>query len=129
MLAFLSPSLITVEEIIESHPAWIGHVSGWKAEMVLRNKKVPYLYLLRGGETEGDYYVSFVSPDLTIKHTPFIISITQGGWYCQNGHVSGPFINKTIDHVIHSIMHCDSDECVPFIDAKKVYDSVEETCI
>ena len=65
MLAILHESLITVEQDIQFHPAWIGLVSGLKAEKVLRNKKIPYLYLLRGGETEHDYYVSFVLPDFS----------------------------------------------------------------
>lgn len=33
------------------------------------------------------------------------------------------------DHAIHSIMHCDKNECIPFTDVKKVYDSFEVTCI
>ena len=27
----------------------------------------------------------------------------------------GPYVNQTIDEVLHLIMHCEADECIPFI--------------
>jgi len=100
---------------IELHPAWLGAISGLKAEKLLRGQKTPYLYLLRAGEHENDYYVTYLLPDLSIKHQPFVITHTNFGWVFENGGVGGPFTNNSIDDVIHLIMHCDQQTCVPFI--------------
>jgi hypothetical protein len=97
---------------IETHSAWKGRMSGLKAEKMLRNQNTPYLYILRKGETESetetDYYVSFVLPDLSVKHQPFVITIAPEGWYYENQGVGGPFTDAvSIDDVLYLIMHCD----------------------
>ena len=75
---------ITINEEIQSHPAWVGHLSGLKADKMLRGWKQPYLYILRSGEHETayetDYYVSYIAADLSVKHTPFVITIELEGW-------------------------------------------------
>ncbi|MGA8165164.1 MAG: hypothetical protein WB791_09105, partial [Waddliaceae bacterium] len=80
----------------------------------------PYIYLLRGGEyqqgSETDYYVTYVLPDFSIKHTPFVITITPEGWYFAQGCIGGPYgDSKSIDDVIHLFMHCEKEECTPLI--------------
>jgi len=107
------------EEFIH-HPAWIGRMSGLKAEKMLRGFRHPYLYLLRGGEyqreSETDYYVTYVSTDFSIKHTPFVITVGPEGWYYENAANGGPYSSQTsIDDVIHLIMHCEKEECTPMI--------------
>lgn len=99
---------------IEQHPAWIGTISGLKAEKLLRGHTTPYLYLLRSGEYEGNYYVTYLLPDFTIKHQPFVIITTHEGWWFENGGVGGPFTKSRIDDVLHLIMHCAPHECSPF---------------
>jgi hypothetical protein len=103
---------------IQSHPTWLGTISGLKAEKMLRGKK-PYVYVLRAGENlennETDYYVSFVLPDLSIRHQPFVITVASEGWYYENAGPGGPYINKSIEHVIHLMMHCEENECKPLI--------------
>lgn len=110
---------ISINEEIQEHSAWKGTISGLKAEKMLRGKKTPYMYLIRGGEqergNESDYYLTFVRPDLTIHHQPFVITINPEGWYYENFLGGGPYLNESIDHVIHLIMHCNKDEAVPFI--------------
>lgn len=105
----------SIYEEIEQHPAWIGSTSGLKAEKILRGRKRPYLYLLRQGEFENDYYVTFVHPDFSIKHTPFIITTTLEGWHYENASGGGPYTDASIDDVLHLIMHCHKDECAPLM--------------
>lgn len=104
----------SIEHEITQHPAWLGNISGLKAERMLRNQKKSFLYVLRQGEHEGDYYVTFTLPDLTVKHQPFMITHAAEGWYCINGCGTGPHTAETsIDDVIHCVMHCEKDECAP----------------
>lgn len=110
----------TINEEIKAHPAWMGQISGLKAEKLLRGQKRPYLFILRAGELEGelesDYYVTFVKPDFSIMHQPFIISKNEEGWSFENGTGGGPYDNKiSIDDVLHLIMHCSKDAATPFI--------------
>lgn len=95
-----------VTQEIESHSAWHGHMSGLVAEKLLRGKNTPYLYLLRSGEHEGDYYVTYLLPDLTVKHQPFIITSTSEGWHCQNGGNWENLTTASFDDILHLIMHC-----------------------
>lgn len=97
------------------HPAWLGHISGLKAEKMLRGRNKPYLYVLRAGEHEMEYYATFVDHDLTISHRPFVITIGPEGWYHENGGGGGPYKEKTINDIIHLIMHCEKNECTPLI--------------
>ena len=98
--------LSSIEQEIANHPAWHGKMSGLPAEKLLRGRKTPYLYILRKGENEMDYYVTFVLPDLSIKHQPFTIAVTPEGWHYENLSAGGPFTTASIDDVLHLIMHC-----------------------
>lgn len=104
---------------IEQHPAFIGNVSALIVEKRLRQFSIPYLYVLRTGETEGAYYVSYIDPNAhynKVIHRPFVITITSEGWYFENGAFGGPFIDRSIDEVLCTIMHCDEGECIPYIE-------------
>lgn len=100
---------------IENHLAWIGNVSGLTAEKLLKERNKPYHYILRAGEREDAYYVSFVADDYSIKHIPFVITSDIQGWYSENGSPTGPFTTATIDDIIHLIMHCGINQAVPYI--------------
>lgn len=104
---------------IQHNPSWLGKVSGLAAEKMLRGLNKPYLYVLRAGETEMDYYVSFIHKDGTVRHQPFTVEITEDGWCCENGGPYGPFVDKSINDVIHAMIYCDKDECAPLINFKK----------
>jgi hypothetical protein len=108
-------SVANVLENIQNHPAWYGLISGLQADKLLREKNTPYLFLLRKGELENDYYVTFVLPDLSLKHQPFVLTETFEGWFYENSGPGGPYIEETIDDVLHLIMHCQKNECKPFI--------------
>jgi len=106
-----------VEQDIQSHAAWLGKISGLKAEKMLRGLNKPYHYVLRAGEGEHDYYVTFVLPDFSVKHQPFTLSDSQEGWSYVNGCGGGPFQDAVIEDVLHLIMHCRQGEATPFIKA------------
>lgn len=107
---------------IQHHPTWFGNISGLKAEKMLRGKQIG-TYLLRAGEhiglNETDYYVTFVLPDYSIRHQPFVITMTPQGWFYENTSSGGPFINTSIDEVLHLMMHCEKEETKPFINFEK----------
>jgi len=109
----------SIEQEIEQHIAWLGHVSGLEAEKLLRGRKVPYLYVLRSGEIDSgnkkDYYVTFINSDLTVKHQPFVITVAAEGWYYENGAGGGPYKDSSINDVLHLIMHCSKESCIPLI--------------
>ena len=64
---------------------------------MLRGKN-HFEYVLRGGESENDYYVTFVMADFSIKHQPFSISFISEGWSFKQGDNSeGPFKDATIN--------------------------------
>ncbi len=113
MLKEETNSLSSIEQEITNHPAWHGYMPGLAAEKLIRGKQTPYLYLLRAGEHEMDYYVTYVLPDLSIQHRPFVISITAEGWHYSNGGFGGPFTTASIDDVLHLIMHCNKGANTP----------------
>jgi hypothetical protein len=104
---------------IETHPAWYGNISGLAADKMLRGRKTPYVFFLRTGEkwsnttNETNYYVSFLLPDLTIRHQPFTVTVTEEGWYYENTGGGGPYTHESIEDVLHLIMHCQKGECIP----------------
>lgn len=101
-----------IKEKIQNHLSWFDRISGMKAEKLIRGKK-PYHYILRSGENENAYYVTFCHKDGSVRHQPFTIKPSLEGWYFENGGTGGPFKDATIDDVLHLIMHCDKEECQP----------------
>lgn len=113
--------LHAIKHEIKTHKAWMGRLSGLAGEKMLRGQTTPYLYILREGETENatetDYYVSFVLPDLSIRHKPFVITTTTEGWYYENHGGGGPFTDAvSIDDVLYLMMHCPQGANKSFID-------------
>ena len=108
---------ISIEESIRIHPAWYGKIAGLYAEKKLRGQ-APYTYLLRDGESSLHYYVTFAHPDGSVGHQPFTISVASDQLYFENGDARGPFEHETILDVVHIIMHCKQEECVPLIELK-----------
>jgi hypothetical protein len=102
-----------VKQDIYSHVAWLGKISGLKAEKMLRGYQVPYLYVLREGECEGDFYVTYVLPNQTIFHQPFMITETDTGWYYENGCSGSITPESRLDDILYLIMHCEKGQCQP----------------
>lgn len=99
---------------IETHSAWRGHISGLEAQEILRGKNTPYLYILRKGEFERDYYVSFLDSNFTIVHQPFVITINSEGWHCRNSGNLEKLTTASFDDVLHLIMHCTKLQPQPY---------------
>ena len=115
MSALLSHyNIVSVDQDIRLHPAWIGRVSGLKADKLLRDHK-PFSYVLREGENAYHYYVTFTEPNGAVRHTPFLIKDAPDGWCCENGVNVGPFKDQTIDDVLHCIMHCEKEDLTPLV--------------
>lgn len=107
-------SATTITQDIESNVAWKGKISGLEADKMLRGKKTPYLYILRAGEldteNEKDYYVSFILPNMSIKHQPFVIRTKDDAWHFENTGGCGPlYLPHGINDVLHLIMHAPKD--------------------
>ncbi|MBA3958013.1 MAG: hypothetical protein H0X51_06440 [Parachlamydiaceae bacterium] len=98
---------------LQQHPAWLGRVSGLKAEKMLRGRRKPYLYVLRAGESDFNYYITFILPDFSVTHQPFMISQEAGEWSVCNEQ-SYPISGIPISDVIHVLMKCKKDEGLPF---------------
>lgn len=113
MSAVIKTCDIMVELLMRNHPAWVGRIPGLQADKLVRGAK-PYNYILREGEFETQYYVTFVHADGVVRHTPFIIYYDQGQWYFEQGGVGGGYEEETIGDVIHLIMHCNKEEAAPF---------------
>ncbi len=96
---------------IENHVAWHGKITGMLCEALLRDQS-PFTYLLRAGEEELHYYLSFVQAPVTFKHQPFIIEFSVKGWFYRNGYTG---IAPTVEEIIPMIMHCSPEECHPLI--------------
>ena len=47
--------------------------------------KSPFTYLLRSGEKERPYFISFVREDGSIKHQFFALEFDRKGWLYRNG--------------------------------------------
>lgn len=108
--------LINIHSEIQHHPAWLGSIVGLKAEKMLRNRKQSYLYVLRAGEAEGNYYVTFLDSNLTVRHQPFVITVSEDGWSYENYIAGGMYTGSTsINDVLHLIMHCEKEQCMPLI--------------
>lgn len=108
----LYPTSIELE--LQNHPAWLGYVSGLKADKMLRGK-APYTFVIRAGEFEGNYYASHVLEDGTIRHTPFVVTITPHGWHFENACGWGPYLHANLDVILPGIMHCKKEDVIPLI--------------
>ncbi|MBU6384036.1 MAG: hypothetical protein KGR16_06960 [Verrucomicrobia bacterium] len=104
----------TIHEEIRSNAAWYGHISGLIAEKMLRGRKTPYLYILRKGEHEttnkADYYVTFILPDLSIKHQPFTITLRPNGWEWENTNGGICSLEDSLEQALYLMMHCNKDQ-------------------
>jgi hypothetical protein len=74
----------------------------------LLSKCAPFSYLLRQGEEEFFYYLSFVDEDNQVAHRMIKIEIAMKGWFFRNG---GTHIRQDITDLIPIIMHCSSNQC------------------
>lgn len=99
----------TNQQLIQKHPAWHKDVDAWQAEALLAGK-APFTYLLRKGDKEQSYFITFVKEDHSVYHQLFTLEYDRRGWYYKNG---GPVMPvEIIDELIPQMMHCDPKECI-----------------
>lgn len=98
-----------LEDQIKAHVAWKGDISEAVAEKSLQNQPA-LTYLLRKGEKEDIYFVSFVDQDHVIQHKHFTLEADSKIWYYQNNTACRS--NNFVD-VIPRAMHCNPNECNP----------------
>lgn len=97
------------ERELENHSAWHGKITGMFCEGVLRDR-APCSYILRAGESQHHYYLSFVKEDGTFHHQPFVVEWKSEGWFYRNGN---PHYSSTLEGIIPKIMHCEASKCIP----------------
>lgn len=108
----------TNQQQIERHPAWHKSVDAKQAEALLKGN-ASFTYLLRKGEEERSYFITFVKKDQVIKHQRFTLEHSQEpglkGWYYRNGmgYSGGPTEISSVDleDLIPQMMHCALEEC------------------
>ena len=99
-----------VEEEIHQHSAWYGKLPGLFAQDLLRGHPAG-TYLLRDGEIEHQYYVSFVDMKGVVQHTPFQIH-PETGWMMPNGESCFLKATQSVKDVIPLLIG--SNEAQPF---------------
>ncbi len=108
------------QEHIKTHSAWHLSISESESEVLLKNQG-PFTYLLRAGEEERAYFISFVRENSSIKHQFFVLELDRKGWYYRNGStLNSPaeIISKDLNELIPLMMHCDANMCIPLTSPK-----------
>jgi hypothetical protein len=110
----------TNQEQIQGHPAWHGDIDVQQAEALLQEKD-SFSYLLRKGEEENAYFITFVKENQSIKYQRFTLEHDRKGWYYKNGTTgfnlhkktcgSTETVAETLGELIPQMMHCDDREC------------------
>ncbi len=99
------------QEEIKNHVAWRSEVTEISAETLLKGEPV-FTYILRPGDREEIFFISFMHPDNTIHHQRFAIERNSQGWYFQNCVKNG--CEENIEALIPMMMHCTRNMCIPF---------------
>lgn len=105
------------QEQIKTHLAWHSNISEDESEMLLRDKN-PFTYLLRPGEKDRFYFISFVKADNSIKHQFFALEYDRNGWLYRNGGTGDSpqeIVSKDLHKLIPMMMHCDLLACNPLM--------------
>lgn len=98
-------------EGIQKHPAWQENIDTASAEALLEGSR-PFTYLLRKGEKEHVYFITFVKGDLAIKHQRFTLEFDPKGWFYRNGGTgTTEIVAETLENLIPQMMHCSVEEC------------------
>ena len=104
------------QEQVTTHVAWHPTVSESESEKMLKGKS-PFTYLIRGGDKEHLYYISFVQEDGSLKHQWFVLEFDRNGWVYRNAGTKGPngLVSKELHTLIPQILHCDLLACKPLM--------------
>jgi len=101
-----------MKDAIVSHPAWHGKINGMLCETLLRDMPVN-TYLIRQGEEEFHFYLSFVHGENNFfKHQPFMIDNDSRKWFYRNCQQHWA---PVVEGLVPLIMHCAADQCLPLL--------------
>ncbi len=96
---------------IRNHSAWYEDLTGTEAEIILRDKP-DLTYLLRQGEKEDHFYLTYVKNGCAFSHIPFTVNYTLKQWFYRNCF---PRFASTLKVFIPEIMHAEEADCIPLI--------------
>jgi hypothetical protein len=105
----------TNHEHVKSHSAWKGSLQEGQAEALLQGQP-PFSYVLRNGEKEYAYFITFVKEDGTFKHQRFVLEAARKGWHYRNGAATDrpvEMLADTVEEIIPMMMHCELNDCKP----------------
>ena len=111
----LFPSFVQ-EKVSEmtSHIAWYGDLTGTEAELLLRGKP-DMTYLLRKGEKEDHFYLTYVKDECYYTHIPFTVNHNLQQWFYMNAK---PRFAASLERFIPDIMHAEATRCFPLVPFK-----------
>jgi hypothetical protein len=95
---------------ITANLAWHADLTGPEAESLLRHQEAG-TYLLRQGEKEDHYYLSYVEGRV-LSHLPIKIDYSQKQWFYQN---TTHHFGDDLKAFIPEIMHREEAECHPLV--------------
>lgn len=98
-------------EEITNHIAWYGNLTGTEAEIILRGKS-DLTYVLREGEKEGHFYLTYVKDECSFTHIPFTVNTVLKQWFYRQGY---PRFAPTLKGFIPEIMHADEADCTALV--------------
>ncbi len=103
------------QQQISAHTAWYGNITE-KESVKLLGDASPYTFILRGGDKEHSYFISFMKKDGSIKHQNFTLELDRKGWFYKNGITDGLLeaVARDIVDLIPLMMHCESSVCTPY---------------
>lgn len=98
---------------IEGHPAWYADANLSMSETLLKGQK-PFTYILRHGDKELHYLLSFVDENQLVQHRPISIqySLAIKGWYFLN---SVQHARTYLSDLIPVAMHVDPPRSNPLL--------------
>jgi len=96
---------------IKNHHAWHADSTGTDAEIIIRGQP-DMTYLLRQGEREDHFYLTYVKNECEFTHIPFTVNPVIRQWFYRNCF---PRFAPTLDAFIPEIMHADAEDCKPLV--------------
>jgi len=99
-----------IDEIM-NNVAWYDDITGTEAELLLRNKK-DLTYLLRQGEKEGHFYLTYVKDAVYFTHIPIRANNSLKEWFYLNGILR---TEATLKDFIPNIMNAEEADITPLV--------------
>ena len=111
----LDVAIQTKRDEMFSHVAWHGELTGSEAESLLWGQ-IAGTYLLRQGEKEDHFYLSYIVGN-DLFHLPVRIDQPTCKWFYQNGCFH---YGDELKEFICEIAHREEDQCHPLVQFAKI---------